>query len=150
MTITSIVLLFHVLIGLIACINPFSGCSHYLETSQVIYDADRLTGFSVIRTSIDRRFRAICKIIFFVNRILLLLPVLRLALIFLICMVYLVFFKLYCFSALVCTNLVGKSFGRFACFDLGSTFIDTAPWSVQLLLTILLLIGKSLIFKDVG
>ena len=52
--------------------------------------------------------RAICKIISFVNRILLLLPVLRLALIFLIFMVYLVFFTLYCFSTLVCANLVGR------------------------------------------
>ena len=148
MTITSIVLLFHVLIGLIARINPFSGCSHYLETSQVIYDADRLTGFSVIRTSIDRRFRAICKIIFFVNRILLLLPVLRLALIFLICMVYLVFFTLCYFSNLVCAKLVGKSFGWSACLDLGSTIVDAVPWSVQLFLTILLLTGNSLVFKD--
>ena len=150
MTITRIVLLFHVLIGLIARTNPFSGCSHYLETSQMIYDADRVTGFSVIRTSIDRRFRAICKIIFFVNRILLLLPVLRLALIFLTCIVCLLFFTLYCFSTLVYANLVGKSFGRFASFDLGSTFIDAIPWSVQLFLTILLLTGETLIFKDAG
>ena len=75
--------------------------------------------------------RAICKIISFVNRILLLLSVLRLALIFLIFMVYLVFFTLYCFSTLVCANLVGKGFGRFSSFDLGSTFIDAVPWSVQ-------------------
>ena len=117
MTITSIMLLFHVLISSIAHINPFNGCSHYLETSQVIYDADWLIGFSVMRTSIEKSFWAICKIIFFVNRIPLLLPVLRLALIFLICMFYLVFFTLYCFSILVCANLVAKSFGRCACFD---------------------------------
>ena len=114
----------------------------------MIYDAVRLTGFSVMETSIERRFRAICRIIFFVNRILLLLPVLHIALIFLIFMIYLVFFMLYCFSILVCANLVGKNFGRFACFDLRSTFIDAVPWSVQLFLTILLLTGKSLIFKD--
>ena len=108
MTITSILLLFHVLISSIACKNPSSG---YFEANQVIY-------YSVMGTSIERSFQVICKIIFFVNRILLLLPVLRLAQIFLTCMVYLVFFTLYCFSTLVCANLVGKSFGRFACFDL--------------------------------
>ena len=52
-------------------------------------------------------------------------------------MVYLVFFTLYCFSSLVCANIVGKGFGRFACFDLGSTFIGAIPWSVQAFLTIL-------------
>ena len=93
-------------------------------------------------------YRAICKIIFFVNRILLLLPVLHLAVIFLICMVYLVFFTLYCFSNLVCANLVGKTFGRFACFNLGSTIIDAALWPVLLFLTIFLLTGKTSIFKD--
>ena len=103
--------------------------------------------FSVMGISIERGFLAIYKIIFFVNRILLLLPVLRLAIIFLMCMVYLVFFTLYCFSALVCANLVGKSFGRFACLDLGSTFIDAVPWSVQLFLTILLLTGKNVFSK---
>ena len=94
--------------------------------------------------------RAICKIISFVNRILLLLPVLRLALIFLIFMVYLVFFTLYYFSTLVCANLVGKGFGRFSSFDLGSTFIDAVPWSVQVFLPIFLLTGKTRIFKDAG
>ena len=143
MTITSILLLFHVLISSIACKNPSSGCSHYFEANQVIY-------YSVMGTSIESSFRVICKIIFFVNRILLLLPVLRLAQIFLTCMVYLVFFTLYCFSTLVCANLVGKSFGRFACFDLWSTFIDTVPWSVKMFLTILLLTEKTLIFKDTG
>ena len=67
----------------------------------------------------------------------------RLALILLILMVYLVFFTLYCFSTLVCANLVGKYFGRFACFDLRSTFIDTFSWSLQVFLTILLLTGKT-------
>ena len=76
--------IFHLLISSIARINAFSGCSHYLETSQVIYDANRLIGFSVMEISIEinRSFRAICKIIIFVNRILILLPALRLALIF--------------------------------------------------------------------
>ena len=90
------------------------------------------------------------KLINLANRILLLLPVLRLALIFLTCIVCLLFFTLYCFSTLVYANLVGKSFGRFASFDLGSTFIDAIPWSVQLFLTILLLTGETLIFKDAG
>ena len=54
------------------------------------------------------------------------------------------------FSALVCANIVGKYFGRFASFDLGSTFIDAVSWSVQLFLTIFLLSGKTLIFKDAG
>ena len=150
MIITRILLLFHVLISSIACINTFSGCSHYLEGSQVIYDADRLTGFFVMGTSIERRLWAICKIIFFVNRVLLSLPVLRIALIFLTCMVYSVIFTLYCFNTLVCANLVSKSFGRLACFDLGSTFIDIVPWFVKLFLTILFLTGKALIFKDAG
>ena len=70
--------------------------------------------------------------------------------IFLIFMVYLVFFALYCFSTLVCANLVGKSSGRFACFDLGSTFIEAVPWSVPVLLTILLLTRKTRVFKDAG
>ena len=51
---------------------------------------------------------------------------------------------------MVCANLAGKSVGRFACFDLRSTFIDAVPWSVQLFLTDLLLTGKTLIFKDAG
>ena len=72
MTITSILLLFH---SSIAHINPFSGFSHYLEANQVIYDADRLTGLSVMGISIERSFRKMCKRIFFVNRIILLLPV---------------------------------------------------------------------------
>ena len=143
MTITSILLLYHLLISLIAHINPVSGCLHYLKANQVTYDANRLTGFSVMGISIERNFRTICKIIFFVNRILLLLPVLRLALIFFIYMVYLVFFTLYCFSTLVYANLLGKSFGRFACFDLRSTFIDAVPWSLQLFLTIILLTGRT-------
>ena len=70
--------------------------------------------------------------------------------IFLMFMVYLVFFTLYCFSTLVCANLVGKSFGRFVCFDLGSTFIEDVPWPVQAFLTILVLTGKTRIFKDAG
>ena len=131
MTITSILLLFHLLISLIARINPFSGCSHCFEASQVACDANRLTGVSVIGISVEGISRAIYKLIFFVNRILLLIPVIRLALIFLIFMVYLVFFTLYCLNTLVCANLVGKSLGRFACFDLGSTSIDAAPCSVQ-------------------
>ena len=117
MTVTTILLLFHVLTSSTEGMNPFSGCLHYLEASQMIYDADRLTSFSAMGTSIEKSFRAICKIIFFVNRILLLLSVLSLALIFLISMVYLVFFTFYCFSNLVCANLVGKGFGRFACFE---------------------------------
>ena len=67
--------------------------------------------------------------------------------IFLIFMVYLVFFELYFFSTLVCANLIGKCSGRFACSDLGSTFVDAVPWSVRVLLTILLLTGKTPIFK---
>ena len=116
----------------------------------MIYDANQLTGFSVMGISIEGNFRTICKIIFFVNRLLLVLAVLRLALIFLICMVYLVFSTLYCFSALFCANLFGERFGRFTCFDLGSTFIEHVPWSIQLFLTIPLLTGKTYIFKDAG
>ena len=148
MTITSILLQFHLQISLIARINPFSGCSHCLEVSQVVCDANRLTGFSVMGTSFEGSSRAICKIIFYVNRILLLLLVLRPALLFLIFMVYLVFSTLYYFSTLVCANLVGKSSGRFACFDLGSTFIDAVSWSVRVFLTILLLTGKTRVFRD--
>ena len=147
MTITSILQLFHLLISSIAGIYSFSGCSHYLEASQVIYAANRLTGFFVMGISIERHFWAIGKIVFFVNMILLLLPVLRLAMIFLIC-IYLVFFTLYFFSTLVSGNLVGKNIGRFACFDLGSTITDAVPWSAQLFLTILLLSRKTLIFND--
>ena len=108
MTITSILLQFRLQISLITRINPFSGCSHCLEASQVVCDANRLTGFSVMGISFGGSSRAICKIIFFVNKILLLLPVLRLAQIFFMFMVYLVFFTLYCFSTLVCANLVGR------------------------------------------
>ena len=38
-------------------------------------------------------------------------------------MVYLVLFTLYCFSILICADLVGKSFGRFSCVDLRSAFL---------------------------
>ena len=116
MTITSILLIFHLLISSIASINPFIGGSHYLEASQMIYDTIWLTCFSVMGVSTKRNFPTICKIIFFVNRILLLLPVLRLALIFLISMFYLVVFLLHCFSALVCANLFGKRFWQICLF----------------------------------
>ena len=56
MMITSILLLFHLLISFIVRTTPFSGCSRYLEASQLIYDADRLTGFSVMRISIKGQF----------------------------------------------------------------------------------------------
>ena len=163
MTITSILLQFHLQISLISSIYLFSGCSHCLEigsiypfsgcslcleASQVVWNANWLTGFSVMDISFEWSSQAISKIIFFINSILLLLPVLRLALIFLIFMVYLLFSTLYCFSTLVCANLVAKRFGRFACFDLGSTFIKAVPWSLQVFLTILLLTGKTCIFKD--
>ena len=82
MTIASILLLFHLLISSIARINLFSGCLHYLGASQVIYNANRLTGYSVMGILIERNIWAICEIIFFLSSILLLLPVLRLALIF--------------------------------------------------------------------
>ena len=118
MTTASILLQFHLLVILIVRINPFSGCLHFFEASQVVCDANWLTGFSVMGISFEGSSQAICKIIFFVNRILLLLPVLRPALIFLIFMVYLVFFTLYRFSTLVCAYLVGKSFGRFICLVL--------------------------------
>lgn len=84
------------------------------ESSQLIYDANRLTSFSVTEISIKWYFWEIFEIIFFGNRILLLLSVLHLAWF----IVYLVFFTLYCFSILVCVNLVGKMFSRFNCFDL--------------------------------
>ena len=114
---------------MIARINPInpSGCLHWFKTSEVICDANWLTGFSVMGIFYEGTSRVIWKIIFFVNRILLLLSVLRLALIFLIFRVCLVLLLLYCFSALVCANLIGKGFGRFACFDPGSTFIDAIP-----------------------
>ena len=151
MTITSVLLLFHLLISSITWINPFGGCSNYLEASQVIYDANRLTGFSVMGIYTETSIWAICKIIIFVNRVLLLLlPVLSLALASSIYMVYSVFFTLHCFSTLVCAKLVGKSSGRFACFNLRSTVIDAVRWSVQLFLTILLLTRKTFIFKDVA
>ena len=124
---SSILFQFHLLINLIARINPFSGCLHWFKTSEVVCDANWLTGFSVMEIFYERTSRVICKIIFFVNRVLLLLSVLRVALIFLIFMVYLVLFLLYCFSALVCANLIGKGFDRFACFDPESTFIDAVP-----------------------
>ena len=130
-------------IHLIPGINPLSGC-------QVIYDANRLSGFSVMGISIERNIRAICKTIFLVNRIILYLPVLRLGLVFLMYIVYLIFLTLYCFSTLVCPNLVSKRFGRFACFDLRLTLIGAVLWSAQLFLTILLLTGKTFIFKDAG
>ena len=114
MTITSTLLLFHVLISLIARISPFNGCSHYLQASQVTYNTDRLTGFSVMGTSIERSLQAFCKIIFFVNRTLLLLPVLCLALIFLIFIVYLVFFTLlYCFSTTSLLDPISWDSGNF-------------------------------------
>ena len=121
-----------------------------LEASSVICDANQLTGFSVMDISIEGNFRTICKIIFFVNRLLLVLGVLRLALIFLKCMVYLVFSTLYYFSTLFCANLFGESCGRFTCFDFGSTCIEHVPWSIQLFLTIPLFTGKIYIFKDAG
>ena len=120
--ITSILVLFHLLISLIVRLISFSGCSHYLEASQLI-DNNQLTGFSVRGVSVERHFWAISKIIFFVNRIFLLLLVERLALVFFICMI-----TFYCFSTLVCANLVGKIFSRYGGFDLRSTFIGTVPW----------------------
>ena len=150
MTITSILLQFHLQISLIPRIDHFSGCSPCLEASQVVCDANQLTGFFVMGISFEGSSWAICKIVFFVNRILLLLPVLRLALIFLIFLVYLVFFTLYCFSILVCANLVGKGSGRWACFDLGSTFIDAVPWSARVFWPFFLLTGKTLVFEDAG
>ena len=54
MAITSILLPFRLLISLIARKMPFSGCSHYLEPSQLICDANRLASFSVMDTSIER------------------------------------------------------------------------------------------------
>ena len=148
MTITSILLQINLQISLIAHINPFSGCPHCLEASQVVCSSNLLAGFFLMGASFEGSSWAICKIIFFLNRILLLLLVLRLALIFLIFMVYLVFFTLYCFSTLVCANLVAKCSGRFACFDLWSTFIDAVPWSVWVFFTIPLLTGKTHVFKD--
>ena len=47
-------------------------------------------------------------------------------------MLYLVYFTLSSFNILVCTYLVGKSFGRFGCLDFRSMFIDAFLWSVQL------------------
>ena len=128
MTIPSILLLFHLLISTIARINLFNGCSHYLEASQVMHDANRVTGSPEIGSYIEWNIWTICNIIFFVNRILLLLPLSRLALLFFIYIVCLIFFTLYCFSTLACANLVD----RFACFDLRSMIIDAVPWSVQL------------------
>ena len=61
MTSTSILLLFHLLISLIARIILSRDCLHYLEASQLVYDANRLTGFSVMGISIEGHFRAICK-----------------------------------------------------------------------------------------
>ena len=69
------------IIMMIACIIPFSGCSSYLEVSLLIYDANRLNGFPVMRISIERHFCVIGKIIFLASRILLLFAVLRLELI---------------------------------------------------------------------
>ena len=56
MTITIISLLFYSLINSNARINPFSGCLHYLEASQEIYDANQLTGFSVMGISTEKKF----------------------------------------------------------------------------------------------
>ena len=86
MAITSMLLLFHLLISSIDRINHLSCCSRCLEASQMICDANRLTGFSVMRISIEGSFPAICQTNVSVNRVLLLL-------IILICTVYLVFFQ---------------------------------------------------------
>ena len=122
MKITSILLLLYLLINFVARIIPFGGCSHCLQASQLIQGAYRLTSFS-------RHFRVIRKIIFYINRALFLLSVLRVAWISFINMVYfffsfLFFYTLCCFNAPVFANLVVKSFGRFGCFDLRLTFID--------------------------
>ena len=65
MKIASILLQFCLITSLIACMNPFSACSHYFENIQVISDANRLTAFSMMVISIEGNFRAIWKIIFF-------------------------------------------------------------------------------------
>ena len=52
--ITTILLLLYLVIGLIARIIPFSGCLHYLEASQLINDANLLTGFPVMGISVAR------------------------------------------------------------------------------------------------
>ena len=51
--ITCILLQFHLQISLIVRINPFSDCSHCLEASQVVCDANRLTGLSVMGISFE-------------------------------------------------------------------------------------------------
>ena len=141
MTIINILLQFLLLISLeihnIACIFLFSGCQPHLEASQLIYDVNRLSGSCVMRISIEGHFRAICKVNFYVNRILLLLSDLCVVLIFVIYIICLVFLMLYCFSSLVSVNVVSKSLGRFGCFDRRSTFTDVVSWSLQLVLVIL-------------
>ena len=56
-------------------------------------------------------------------------------------------FHVILFCTLVCSNLVAKCFGRFACFDLGSPFIDAVPLSVQELLTIFCWLGRHVFLK---
>ena len=46
--------------------------------------------------------------------------------------IYLLFFTIYCFSTLVCVNLVGKILVMLGYFDLRLTYIDAIAWSVQL------------------
>ena len=86
MTIISILLQFHLIISFkfldIACIIPSSDCLGYFYASWLICDANPLAMFSAMRISIDRLSRPISNLIFTVNRIFLLLPVLRLVLIF--------------------------------------------------------------------
>ena len=65
MMITSMLVLFQLLIILIAGIIPFSGCLHYLEANQLIYDANQLTVFPLMEISAERHFQAICEIMFF-------------------------------------------------------------------------------------
>ena len=59
MIITSIILLFNLLISLIACISPLNGWLDCLAASQVVCDANRLTGFSVMEIFVEGSSRAV-------------------------------------------------------------------------------------------
>ena len=135
MKITSILLLLYLLINFVVHKILFGGCSHCLKASQLIQGAYRLTSFS-------RHFRAIRKIIIYINRVLFLLSVLRVAWISFINMVYF-FFSFLFFTRHVVSML------RFLLTQLLKVLADlavlTSDWrsltpflAMQLQLTILL------------
>ena len=129
--------------------NPSNGGFCWMETSQLICDISRLAGCYTMRTPIVGVFRESCRIIFFASILILLLTFLLLLLIFSVDLLYLVILFTF-FSTQDCANPMGKSLIGTGYRAHGIKFLGIILWSLRLFQIILLLIGKSFIFKDAG